>query len=69
MGFFDKVKQQAEKVVDEHGQQISEGIDKAAGFVDDKTGGKFTDKIDKGAEAAKTGLDKLDGQQDDIPSS
>ena len=69
MGFFDKVKQQAEKAVDEHGEQISEGIDKAAGFVDDKTKGKYTDTIDKGAGAAKSGLDKLDGKDDDIPDA
>jgi MT0933-like antitoxin protein len=69
MGIFDKFKDEAEKAVDEHGAQISEGVDKAAGMVDDKTGGRYTDKIDKGADAAKTGLDKLDGKDDDIPDA
>jgi MT0933-like antitoxin protein len=69
MGIFDRFKHQAEKAVDEHGAEISEGIDKAAGMVDDKTSGKYTDKIDKGADATKTGLDKLDGKDDDIPNA
>ena len=69
MGVLDKFKKQAEKAVDEHGEQISEGIDKAAGAVDDKTKGTYTDKIDQGADAAKSGLDKLDGKDDDIPNT
>jgi hypothetical protein len=68
MGLFDKLRKQATKAVDEHGDQISSGIDKAAGMVDDRTKGKYTDKLDKGAEAAKSGLDKLDGKDDDIPN-
>jgi MT0933-like antitoxin protein len=67
MGMFDKLRRKAEKAVDEHGDKISKGIDKAAGVADDKTGGKRTGQIDKGAKAAKDALDKLDGRDDDIP--
>ena len=42
------------------------GIDKAADFADDKTGGKYDDKIDTGADKVKDGLDSLDGKDDDI---
>ena len=66
MGIFDKLKKQATKAVDEHGDQIASGIDKAADMADKKTGGKYSDKIDTGTEKAKDALDKLDGKNDDI---
>ena len=40
---------------------------RASDFVDEKTGGKYGDKIDQGVDKAKDGLDNLDGQNDDIP--
>ena len=52
--------------VDQHGDKISDGIDKAAALADEKTGGKHTDKIDSGADKAKDALDKLDGKNDDL---
>jgi hypothetical protein len=67
MGFLDKAKQMLTGKVDEHGDQIAGGIDKAADVADEKTGGKYTDKIDTGAEKAKDGFDSLDGKNDDIP--
>jgi hypothetical protein len=68
---FEKLKKSAEDIkdkvveaVDEHGPKIGESIDKAAGFVDEKTGHKYSDKIDKATGAVKGGLDKLDGKPD-----
>jgi uncharacterized protein YllA (UPF0747 family) len=49
MGLFDKVKDLA----GQHADKVSDAIDKVADVVDDKTGGKYADQIDKGAEAAK----------------
>lgn len=49
MGLFDKVK----KLADEHAEKVEGAIDKVAEIVDDKTGGKYSDQIDKGAETAK----------------
>jgi antitoxin protein of toxin-antitoxin system len=66
MGILDRFKKQAETMVDKHGDQISKGLDKAAGVVDSKTKGKHTGQIDKGVTAAKNALDKLDGKNDDI---
>ena len=44
----------------------SDGIDKAADVADEKTGGKYDDKIDTGAEKAKDAPStKLDGKDDD----
>ena len=45
MGFLDKMKAQAKKTVDQHGDKISKGIDKAASTADQKTKGKYSDKI------------------------
>lgn len=65
MGLMDEAKgklggavEKAKVAVDEHSDQIEEGIDKLAGFVDDKTGRKHTGKIDKAAGKAKTLVEK-----------
>ena len=49
MGLFDKAKDLA----GQHADKVGDAIDKAADMVDEKTGGKYADQIDKGAEAAK----------------
>jgi len=53
MGFLDD----AEKLVGEHDQQVDAAIEKAGDLVDDKTGGKYADQIDKAQDFAeeKTG--------------
>jgi len=56
MGLMDKLKDLAKG----RGKQIDQGIDKVADVVDDKTGGKHTDKIDQAAEKAKDLVDKID---------
>lgn len=43
MGMFDKIKKAAE----DHGDKIAEGVDKATDAIDDKTGGKFSEHLDK----------------------
>ena len=49
MGLFDKVK----GLAGQHADKVEGAIDKAADVVDQKTGGKYSDRIDKGTEAAK----------------
>ena len=49
MGLFDKIKDLA----DGHADQVEDAIDKVADVVDDKTGGKYSEQIEKGAEKAK----------------
>ena len=53
MGFLDDAK----KFIDEHGDQVDQAIEKAGDLVDDKTGGKYADKVDKVQDVAgeKTG--------------
>ncbi|WP_328997681.1 antitoxin [Kribbella sp. NBC_00709] len=69
MGIFDNMKDKAADLVNEHGDQVGEGLDKAGDFVDEKTGGKYGDKIDQGTDMAKDQLDNLDGENDDIPDN
>ncbi len=66
MGFLDKAKGKVTKAVDDHGDKIADGIDKAAVAADRKTGGKHGDKIGTAGDKAKDALDKLDGKNDDI---
>jgi hypothetical protein len=62
VGLFDDVKKMADKAKDavaEHDEQVTDAIDKVAGIVDDKTGGKHRDKIDKAAGKAKGAVEDL----------
>jgi hypothetical protein len=43
-------------------KQVESGIDKVADVVDDKTGGKHTEKIDDDADKAKDFVQKLDDE-------
>ena len=67
MGFLDRFKKKATDVVDDQGDEIGAGLDRAADVVDDKTGSRYDDKLDAGVERAKDALDSLDGKNDDIP--
>jgi hypothetical protein len=65
-GFLDKAKHVAKDVSDkakdavtEHSDQIEGGITKAADFVDDKTKGKYTDKISSARSKAHSVIDKI----------
>jgi hypothetical protein len=53
MGLFDKAKDLAH----DHADKLDGVIDKAAEVVDEKTGGKYADKVDKAADAARNALD------------
>ena len=66
MGLFDKAKDAISDSQDDiknqasqHSDQVEQGIDKAGNTVDDKTGGKFSDQIDKGQDALKDKLGDL----------
>ncbi|WP_405773335.1 antitoxin [Streptomyces sp. NBC_01538] len=43
----------------EHEDQIDRGLDKAAKVVDEKTRGKYSDKIHTGTDKAKGAVDRL----------
>ncbi|MEJ8660169.1 MULTISPECIES: antitoxin [Streptomyces] len=59
-----------EKVSDlahQHGHKIEHGLDKAARTVDEKTKGKYSDKIESGTGKAKGALDRLAHKDDGTP--
>jgi len=55
MGLFDKIK----SAISGNTDKANDAIDKAADVADDKTGGKYSDKIDSAADQAKGAVDKL----------
>lgn len=82
MSFLDSLKAKLspakDKVSDlaqQHGGKIGDGLDKAAKTVDQKTKGKYSDKIESGTGKAKDALERMshkDGKDDgaaDPPSS
>jgi len=66
MGVFDNMKDKVSELVDQHGDQVGDGVDRAGDLVDEKTGGQYADKVDQGQDGLKNALDGLDGQDDDI---
>ena len=62
MGIFDKAKD----ALGDNIEQVDAGIDKAADFVDDKTGNKYTEQIDQGAEFVR---DKIEDFANDAPAA
>jgi hypothetical protein len=60
MGLLDKIK----GLLSQNADKVDQAIDKAGDFVDDKTGGKYADTVDKVQDAAKEALDQGDeGEQ------
>ncbi len=59
MGLFDRAKELA----GQHADKVEGAVDKVADVVDERTGGKYTDQIDKGTEAAKGYLGDEGDQQ------
>jgi ABC-type transporter Mla subunit MlaD len=62
---LENLKDQAADLLDEHGDKIKDGIDKAAGVADDKTGGQHTERIGSVADKAKDVVDRLAGGKPD----
>jgi len=48
MGIFDKAKD----ALSEHSEHVDKAIDRVGDLVDEKTGGKYADKVDKGQGVA-----------------
>lgn len=59
MSFADNLKGIVDKGKDlaaENSDKIEGAVDKVGDFIDDKTGGKYADKVDKAQEAAKNAI-------------
>ncbi|WP_405611087.1 antitoxin [Streptomyces sp. NBC_01511] len=66
MSFLDSLKAKLSPAKDrvsdlaqQHGGKIGEGLDKAAKTVDQKTKGKYSDKIESGTGKAKDALERM----------
>jgi hypothetical protein len=59
MGFMDDALDKAKDLAGDNADKLDGVVDQAAEFVDEKTGGKFSDQIDSGADAAKEQLGNL----------
>ncbi|MEV6929012.1 antitoxin [Dactylosporangium sp. NPDC051485] len=56
--FFDKVKHLA----DEHDEKVDQALEKVGDVIDERTGGKYTEHIEKGVAAAQEYTGKNDTQ-------
>ena len=65
MGIFDKAKD----ALCDHPDQVDSGIDKAADFADDRTGGAHADQISSGADLAKDRVADYLGSADEAGST
>ncbi|MBD0843907.1 MULTISPECIES: antitoxin [unclassified Streptomyces] len=66
MGLLDNLKAKLAPAKDkvsglaqQHGDKVQHGLDKAAKVVDEKTKGKYSDKIQTGTGKAKDAMDRL----------
>lgn len=72
MGFGDKLKelrQQAQEAVSEHSEKIHDVVDAAAVAANEKTHGKYTNKIAKFGEKAGGAVDKFGASEEGSPEA
>jgi MT0933-like antitoxin protein len=69
-GRASKAKEQADHVVEQHGDKIATGIEKTGEVASKVTGHRFDEKIDKGVNKAKERFEQHDDEAaDDAPPS
>jgi hypothetical protein len=68
MGFFDKVTRKAKDSLAKHPDKVGQGIDKLADTIDKRTGGKYAEQIDRGADEVKDRAADYGRRQDDPPT-
>lgn len=66
MGFLDDMKAKAQGLLHEHGDKVNDAATKAGAVVNDKTGGKYADKINQAQDFVK-GQTAVDGAPDSTP--
>ncbi|HWD03824.1 MAG TPA: antitoxin [Amycolatopsis sp.] len=52
-GMFDQAKDKVQEFAGQHEDKVGEGVDKAADYADERTGGKHGDQIHQGADKLK----------------
>lgn len=58
------LKDKVEDLAEAHGDKISDGLEKVGDFIDDKTDGKHSDKIDTAVDKAQEYVGKLGEKKD-----
>ncbi|MFB8102096.1 MULTISPECIES: antitoxin [unclassified Streptomyces] len=58
------LKEKAEDLAEAHGDKISDGLEKVGDFIDDKTDGKHSDKIDTAVDKAQEYVQGLGEKKD-----
>ncbi|CAM5283601.1 MULTISPECIES: antitoxin [Streptomyces] len=53
------LKDKAEDLAAAHGDKISEGLEKVGDFIDDRTDGKYSEKIDTAVDKAQDYVEQL----------
>ncbi|NBE51300.1 antitoxin [Streptomyces boluensis] len=76
MGILDNLKaklapakDKAAGLAKEHGDKIDHGLDKVARTVDQRTKGKYSEKIQSGTGKAKEGLHRFTGKDEGTPGT
>jgi hypothetical protein len=64
MGIADSFREKADQAVDKIGaDRVKDGVEKAGDKLDDKTGGKYAEHVDKGQDAASNYVDRMDDER------
>ncbi|MER6690105.1 antitoxin [Streptomyces minutiscleroticus] len=58
------LKEKAEDLAEAHGDEISAGLEKAGDFLDDRTGGKHSDRIGTAVDKVQDYVGKLGEKKD-----
>ncbi|KUG53755.1 hypothetical protein AVL62_03045 [Serinicoccus chungangensis] len=61
MGFMDKAKDLA----GQHDEKVDQGVEKGGDLVDDKTGGQYSEQVDKAQNFANDRADQFGGVDDE----
>ncbi len=69
MGMLGDLKTKAKGLVGGNKDKIESGLDKAGDMINQKTGNKHADKIEKGLDKVSEGLDKVAGDQPPPPAT
>ncbi|MGW5662640.1 antitoxin [Streptomyces sp. NPDC003758] len=68
MGLVDNLKAKVSDLAQQHEDKVDRGLDKAAKMIDDRTKGKYSDKIHTGTDKAKHAVERL-AHRDTGPST
>ena len=64
MGIFDNLAAKAKGLAGKHHDQIDAGLEKAGGVADEKTGGKYSERIDQAVDSAQDAAQRLAAESD-----